>query len=78
MRTSGEEAVHIDMLALPIAPDTSSSLLVVCRVPVGVKEDEPVGTDQVEAAASRLAAEQEHKVALICVIEVLYLHIHNH
>eukprot|EP00964_Phaeocystis_antarctica_P107733 scaffold72403_cov111-Phaeocystis_antarctica.AAC.3 len=52
-----EEAVDVARLLLTRAPHARESLLVVGGVPVGVEEDEPVGADQVEAAAARLGGE---------------------
>jgi hypothetical protein len=45
------------MLRLAVAPDTGGSLLVSGRIPVRVKENEAIGTDEVKAAATCLAAQ---------------------
>ena len=74
MRTSGQEAVHIHMLALAIAPDARSGLLVSGRIPVRIKQDKAVGANQIQATAAGFATEQEYKIALLRIIEVLNLH----
>lgn len=61
------------MLALAVAPHSCRCLFVGCGVPVRVEQDEPVGTDEVEAAATGLAAQEEHKVAFGAVTEVIHL-----
>ena len=73
-RTRGEQAVDVDVLLLPVAPHTRSCLLVCGRVPVGVKEHEAVGANEVETATAGLAAEQEDKAPLPRIIEGLHLH----
>jgi len=54
---------------LAITPDTGQGLLICGRIPVRVKENQSVGTDQVETASSGLAAEQEHKLVSIWIVE---------
>ena len=71
--TCGKEAIHVNMLALAVAPHSCRCLFVGCGVPVRVEQDEPVGTDEVEAAATGLAAQEEHKVAFGAVTEVIHL-----
>lgn len=64
-----DEAVHETILLLAVAPDSRQGLLVGGRVPVRIKEDEPVAPDEIEAAAARFAAEQEDELGAVRVVE---------
>ena len=66
-----DEAVHETVLFLAVAPDPRERLLVGCRVPVRVKEDEPVGSDEVEAAAAGLTAKKKDKLLAVRVVELV-------
>eukprot|EP00964_Phaeocystis_antarctica_P129658 scaffold93524_cov62-Phaeocystis_antarctica.AAC.1 len=57
-RAGAQHAVDVHALLLAIPPHARRRLLVVGGVPVRIEEDEPVGADQVEAAAARLGPEQ--------------------
>lgn len=46
--------------------NSSHGLEVVSRVPVGVNEDEPRGTDEVQADTACLRTEQEENWGTIC------------
>ena len=62
---------HSSHYAAPLPPHPCGRLFVSGGVPVGVKQDQPVAADEVQAAAARLAAQQEHKLAGQGVVEDL-------
>lgn len=64
-----DEAVNETVFLLPVTPDTREGLLICSRVPVRVKEDETVSTDEVETAASRFATEEEDELVAFGIIE---------
>ena len=70
-RSSAQHAVDVHALLLSIPPHARRRLLVVGGVPVRVEEDEPVGADQVEAAAARLGG--EHGYMCGCSLECMRL-----
>lgn len=53
------------MLLLSVSPHSCHGLVVVGWVPIGVKHDQTIGSDEVEATPTRLAAEHEHKVTAL-------------
>ena len=74
-----EEPVDVALLLLPVPPHAGHGLVVISRVPVGVKHDESVGPDQVQPTASSLTAQHEDEVWTlniegmeICIILVSY------
>ena len=52
-----DEAVHEAVFLLAVAPYTGQGLLVGGGVPVGVEEDEAVGADEIQTAATGLGRE---------------------
>ena len=71
-RPRRDEPIHEAVLLLAVTPHSRQGLLVRRRVPVGVEEDQPVGTDQVQAAAAGLAAEQEDELLSLGVVELVH------
>ena len=67
----GDEAVDETVLFLAVAPHARESLLVGRGVPVRIEEDEPVGADEVEAAAAGLAAEEEDELLAVRVVKLV-------
>ena len=70
-RARRDEAVDEAILLLAVAPHARERLLVRGRVPVRVEEDEPVGADEVEAAAAGLGAEEEDELVAGGVVELV-------
>mmetsp|Transcript_71426 Transcript_71426/g.155136 ORF Transcript_71426/g.155136 Transcript_71426/m.155136 type:complete len:300 (-) Transcript_71426:147-1046(-) len=69
----GEEPVNVAMLLLAVTPNPGHGLAVVGRVPVGVKHDQTVGTNKVEAATTGLRREEEGEGLLVLwTVEVLH------
>lgn len=65
------ESVDEALLGLAVSPNSSERLLVGSWVPIGVEEDEPVGTDEVDTAPSSLGTEEEDKLASVGVVEMV-------
>lgn len=57
-----QQAIDIAGLLLTITPDPSHSLFIISRVPVRVKHNQTVSPNEIEATASRFAAQHEDKV----------------
>mmetsp|Transcript_22767 Transcript_22767/g.54475 ORF Transcript_22767/g.54475 Transcript_22767/m.54475 type:complete len:263 (-) Transcript_22767:424-1212(-) len=70
-RAGAQHAVDVHALLLAIPPHARRRLLVVGGVPVRIEEDEPVGADQVEAAAARLGREEEDEEVGLRVVDLI-------
>jgi hypothetical protein len=57
--TNRQQAVDETVLLLAVTPDAGHGLVVVGRVPVGIKHHEAIGTDQVQPTAASFAAKHE-------------------
>ena len=57
--------MHMYLFLLSIPPDSGHGLVVVGRIPVWVKHHQPIGSNQVQATPTRLAAQHEHKVVAL-------------
>ncbi len=56
------ESVDVALFLLAVSPDSRHSLVVIGWIPVRVKHDKSVCTNQIQATASRLAAQHEYKL----------------
>jgi hypothetical protein len=63
-RTCGKESVRKAALLLPISPTASSSLLVDSRVPIGIKEDEPITTNEIQSTVMARVKQSEFRVTV--------------
>lgn len=60
-----DQSVDVAGLLLAVSPHPGHGLLVVGWVPVGVKHDQAVGADQIEATPPRLAAQHEDELGVL-------------
>lgn len=67
--TYGNEAIYVTGLLLPVTPHSGHCLLIVGRIPVRVKHEQAVGSNQIQAAAASLAAQHEKEAVRLRVIE---------
>lgn len=56
-RSGAEKAINPACLLLPISPYTSHRLTVIGRIPIGIKQDQSIRSDQVQAHASCLGGQ---------------------
>eukprot|EP00237_Pycnococcus_provasolii_P003303 CAMPEP_0119204222 /NCGR_PEP_ID=MMETSP1316-20130426/36761_1 /TAXON_ID=41880 /ORGANISM="Pycnococcus provasolii, Strain RCC2336" /LENGTH=125 /DNA_ID=CAMNT_0007200523 /DNA_START=243 /DNA_END=620 /DNA_ORIENTATION=- len=68
-RPCGDESVDCDILRLADAPCTFSSLDVSARIPVRVKDDDAVSSNQVGSQSTHARREQEQKYSRVGGIE---------
>ena len=59
------------ILLLAVTPHTSKSLLIGCRVPIWIEQNQAIGTNEIETATTGLAAQQEDKLVSIRVVELV-------
>ena len=71
-RSGGDESVNKAIFLLAVPPDTGQSLLVGCRIPIGIKKHKSICSDQVETASSGLAAEKKDEFVPVWVIEFIH------
>lgn len=64
-QTYGQETVDETRFLLSIAPDSGHSLTVIGRIPVGVKHDQPVCTNQIQATPTSFTAQQKNEVSAL-------------
>ena len=60
-----DQPVYVTLFLLPVSPDAGHGLVIVGWVPVRVEHDQPIGANQIEAAAASLTAQHEHVVATL-------------
>lgn len=60
--TDREQPVDVAGLLLAVSPHTRHRLLVIGRVPVRIKHDEAISTDQIQATSTSLAAQHEDEL----------------
>lgn len=67
-----KEAVNVALFPLAVAPHTSHSLIIIGRVPVGIKHDKPVSSNKVQTATTRFAAKHEDEIIAFKTVETLH------
>ena len=78
----GDEAVDETILLLAVSPDSSQGLLVGGRGPIRIKQYEAVRSDEIDAAASRLATQQKDEFVSVWIVETInqfltLVHVHG-
>ena len=68
-RAGRNEAVDEAVLLLPVTPYSSQGLLVGCWVPVRIKENEAIGANEIETAASSFTTEQKDEFFALWIVE---------
>ena len=69
--TYRQQSVDVTLLLLAISPHPGHGLVIVGRIPVRVEHDQPIGSDQIQATPTRLAAQHEDKLWALWKIENL-------
>lgn len=57
-----EQSVDIADLLLTVSPDSGHSLFIIGWIPVRIKHDQPVSTNEVKPTASSFAAQHENEI----------------
>lgn len=60
-----DQSVDVTGLLLAISPHSSHCLLIIGWVPVWIKHYQAIGTNQIEATSTRLAAQHENKFRVL-------------
>ena len=69
--TNRQQAVDETVFLLPVTPNTRHGLIVVGRVPIWVKHDKTIRSNQIQSATSRFAAQHEYPFGSRCIVERL-------
>jgi hypothetical protein len=60
------------LFLLTITPNTGESLLIRGRIPIGIEEDEAVGTDKIDTTPSSLAGQKKDKLLAFWIVELIH------
>lgn len=66
---AGIQSTSSNLFLLAVSPDSSHGLVIIGGVPVRVKHDQPISTNQIEATPTSLAAQHKHKVLTLQMIK---------
>jgi len=68
------ESVDVALFLLAVAPHSRHCLLIIGRVPVRVKHDKPIGSDQIQATPTSLATQHED---VVCALAQTYSNVYD-
>ena len=67
--TGPHEPIDITSLELTLSPDAPCSLLITCRIPIWIEENQSICSDKIDSATTGFAREEKSKAAILQIIE---------